>query len=144
MTERKVKRKAGRPKANARTVTEKRPARIPVAGQSNILGVEGKDKNYVYRFIRDQGARVQIFLRGYWDYVNKDDVIVDSSREVSLGSTVTIIGDPKTNEKLVLMRIKKEYYDEDQFAKQEAINVTEQGMRDQTEGETNYGSIKIG
>lgn len=134
--------KTDRPKAGVRATD--RPERIPVSGQRNILGVSGMDKNRKYRFIKNVGANIEIYKRGGWDIVNKEDVIVDSIATVGTGSAVEVIGDRKTGEKLILVSIPLKFYEEDQAAKQALIDEEEEAMRQAPNQEGKYGDVKIG
>lgn len=132
--------------------TPERPKRIPVGGARDIITVRNQDPNYVYRWVFDdpkRPGRIQRFLDGGYEFVTEDNEIGQRTvdRGSKLGSTITR---PDSGGTLVLMRILKEWYDEDQAAKQEAINASEQQMvRDAREGrlpgqdEPGYGHIKF-
>lgn len=124
-----------------------RPDRTPVSGAKRILTVQGKDPNYAYRFVNDvdQGMRIQMFKDGGWEVVDRNteikvgDKVVDGGSVV--GSVVTrYVGHGVT---AVLMRIPKEWYDEDQAKKQAELDETEDSMRDQASSPGSYGSVSI-
>lgn len=133
------------------TETRKAPSgrvkRQPV-GQRNRLSVSGKDPNYEYRFVNDIGDRIQMFQEAGYELVSRDEHRIGDSRldiarpdgsnaMVSVG--VKPNGDPQ---RAYLMRIKKEWYDEDQKAKRERIQeVEEQLKKPNIEGA--YGEISI-
>ena len=126
--------------------TSARPQRIPVSGARNILTVAGKDPNYEYRWVNDSeaGMRIERFKEGGWELVNKDagtkvgDKVVDQGSIV--GSVVTrYVGQGTTS---VLMRIPKEWYDEDQAAKAALLDEQEDAMRDPSMS-GDYGSFTI-
>lgn len=134
------------------TKTPERPKRIPVGGARDIITVRNQDPNYVYRWVFDdpkRPGRVQRFLDGGYEFVQDDNEI--GQRTVDRGSKVgSTISRPDSGGTLILMRIKKEWYDEDQVAKHEAINATEGSMqRDIREGripgetEPGYGHIRF-
>lgn len=115
------------------TVPERkeRTRRSPVGGARDILTVYGKDPNFVYRWVRNDEGRVQWFKeRGYEVVTDSQhqvgDKVVDSGSQ--LGSAITKHGGGTV--KLVLMRIPKEWYDEDQAAKEDEIAATEKTMQD--------------
>lgn len=134
-------------------VTENKADRVPVSGIRDILTVMGKDPNFVYRFIVDedeQGSRIMRFNRGGWEFARQDqgslmvgkECVYKSKQEGSIIRLHT--GDGKYS---YLMRIKKEWYDEDQAAKAADIleveeTITKTGT---STGEDfgQYGSIKI-
>jgi hypothetical protein len=124
-------------------VQEKRVARKSLfqRGPQSILGE--KDPNYVYRFVNDTGSRVANFQSAGYEFVEDKDLVVGDSRVFDpsdLGSAKRVTSNDGTTS--YLMRIKKEYYEEDQAAKAALIKETEQAMkRDASQGM--YGSIKV-
>jgi hypothetical protein len=102
-----------------------RVKRTPV-GVRNVLTVKGKDPNYEYRIVNDTGDRVAQFLDAGYEVVNAADVQIgdrrvnQSSGEGSVAQTAVGGG-----LKGVVVRIKKEWFDEDQAAKQAQIDATE-------------------
>jgi hypothetical protein len=116
-----------------------RATRIPVSGPRDILTVLGKDPNYVYRWVKDLPGRVQRFLDAGYEIVNHDAQVgqkaVDSGTRV--GSAITRLDGANT---LVLMRQSLEWYNEDQEAKQRAIDALEDSLR--AEGGANKGLDK--
>lgn len=104
-----------------------RKDRIPVSGNRDILTVKDKDDNYEYRWVLDIPGRLEKFQDGGWEFV-KDDLEVGQDtvdRSTKLGSTLTKRSGLNV---LVLMRIRKEWYDEDQKAKQDSVDALEQTM----------------
>ena len=131
----------------------KRPQRIPVGGARDIITVRDKDPNYVYRWVFDnpkRPGRIQRFLDGGYEVVQDDNEIGQKTvdRGSKLGSATTR---QDSGGLLVLMRIKKEWYDEDQAAKQASIDALERSMKkDVREGripgtdEPGYGNVVEG
>ena len=119
---------------------KERATRIPVGGARDVLTVPGKDPNYSYRWVLDVPGRIQRFEDGGCEKVREEltvgQKIVDSNSQ--LGSIVTKHGGG--NSKLILMRILKEWFDEDQKAKQDAIDVLEDTMQVEAK-EGRYGSL---
>ena len=119
---------------------KERAERIPVGGARDVLTVPGKDPNYVYRWVLDVPGRIQRFEEGGYECVREEltvgQKIVDSNSQ--LGSIVTKHGGG--NSKLILMRILKEWFDEDQKAKQDAIDVLEDTMQVEAK-DGRYGSL---
>ena len=99
-----------------------RPKRTPINGR-NILTVSGKDPNYVYRIVNDVGDRIEIFKERGWELVEAKDVRIGDRRVEgagALGSKAQASVD-KTGTKAFLMRIKNEWYEEDQADKARSI-----------------------
>lgn len=125
------------------TKTEKRVVRKPLfkRGPQAING--DKDPGYHYRFVNDDATRIQNFKEAGYELVQNDDLSVgDSSLSAAgdLGTAKRVVSKDGTTS--YLMRIKKEYYSEDQDAKLETLKEQESTMkRDASQGM--YGSIKI-
>ena len=119
---------------------EERQTRTPVGGARDVLTVPNKDPNYAYRWVLDVPGRLQRFEEGGYEQVREDLEVGQKTvdRGTQLGSVVTKSGGG--NSKLVLMRIPKEWYDEDQKAKQDAIDELEDTMQAESK-EGRYGSI---
>lgn len=118
-----------------------RVKRTPV-GARNVLTVSGKDPEYVYRIVTDTGDRVEQFKEaGYEPVLAKDVRIGDkrvnaASSEGSLAQTHVGGGD-----KALVMRIRKDWFDEDQAAKQRAISDLEATTKKEALNGT-YGKIE--
>lgn len=122
---------------------EKRVRRTPV-GQRNILTVSGKEEGYHYRFVNDEGDRVQSeFLDNGWEVVKAEDVRVGDKR-LNAGSSLGSAAQVSVGQggKAVLLRIKQEWYDEDQAVKQDYVNKTEESIREKAL-DGNYGKVEI-
>ena len=119
-----------------------RTQRVPV-GTRNILTVARKDPNYVYRIINDSGDRVQEFLDAGYELVESDSVRVGDKRvnsATSEGSKAHLsVGQ---GQKAFVVRIKKEWYEEDQARKQEHVNQLEQATKAKALDGT-YGKLEI-
>lgn len=125
-------------------VSTARPKRTPV-GQRNILTVSGKEEGFVYRIVNDSGDRIQQFIDAGYELVNAADVRVGDKRVNSAspeGSKAQVtVG---KGEKAFVMRIKDEFYKEDQAAKQAEIDRLEQTIKQKAQGAADYGSLSIG
>ena len=115
--------------------------RESINGTRGILTVKNKDPNFVYRIVNDIDDRVlQLTERGY-EIVTTDTPIGDKrvGTPTKEGSPVQInVGGGK---KAYLMRIKKEWYDEDQAAKHADVDASEKAIQSGDGGD--YGSIKV-
>lgn len=127
------------------TTVKVRPKRTPIS-KRNILSVEGKDPNYHYRIVNDTGDRIQAFKDAGYETVPASDVRIGDKRinsatpEGSLAQ-VSVGG----GQKALLMRIPKEWYEEDQAAKQTEINRLEQSTLQQAleRNELKTGKLEV-
>ena len=119
-----------------------RVQRTPI-GTRNILTVAGKDPNYVYRVINDSGDRVQEFMDAGYELVEADSVRVGDKRvnaATAEGSKAQLsVGQ---GQKAYVVRIKREWYDEDQAAKQVRVNQMEEATKAKALDGT-YGKLDI-
>ena len=124
--------------ANTRT---SRPQRTPLANRS-VLSVKGKEPGYEYRIVNDVGDRVEMFKSMGYEVVADDSVqigerrIANPSRE---GSPVQVSVGGGT--KGYLMRIKDEWYKEDQTYKEQQLTEQEQAMK--AKSSQDYGTLKL-
>ena len=120
--------------------TKPRMKRVPVSGPRNILTVANKDPNYVYRWVLDVPGRLETFKRGGYEVVVDNNEVGDPAvdRHKQLGSAITLVKGTST---LVLMRILREWYDEDQAAKQADIDALEATMKSGSSAD--YGKVEI-
>lgn len=122
-------------------VSSKRPERKSLfqRGPQAISG--DKDPNFVYRFVNDTGSRVSNFQQAGYEMV-QDELIVGDSRVIDpsdLGSGKKVTSNDGTIS--YLMRIKKEWFDEDQAKKDAYTKETEATMKKEA-SQGMYGSIK--
>jgi hypothetical protein len=121
-----------------------RTTRVPVT-ERNILTVKGREPGYVYRVVNDTGDRVQQLQDAGYEFVDASTVQVGDKRinstspegthaQVSVGAGT----------KGFVMRIKQEWYDEDQAAKQARVNQLEETIKQTSSGFTGNVTIKHG
>lgn len=108
-------------------------------GPQSISG--DKDPNFVYRFVNDTGSRVSNFQQAGYEMVQDTELLVGDSRvfdpsDIGTGKKVT------SNDGTVsyLMRIKKEWFDEDQAKKDAYTKETEAAMKKEA-SQGMYGRI---
>ena len=128
----------------ARSTPQKRVVRKPLSarGPLNITGE--KDPNFHYRFVNDVGSRVYNYQQAGYEIVTDGDLTVGDSRvsdASDLGSPRRVVGDQGTPS--VLMRIPKEYFDEDQAKKNAALDEQDQAMKQQATKDLDYGKLQI-
>ena len=121
-----------------------RVKRASINGTRNVLTVSGKDPNYEYRVVNDTGDRVAMMQERGYEVVTDKSVTVGERRianPTQEGSPVQASVGGGT--KAYVMRIRKDWYDEDQQAKAAQVAETEAAMkRDAKEGM--YGKLEIG
>lgn len=131
-------------------VAEKRPNRIPVSGNRDILVVDKLPEDKVARWVNDDKDRILKFLQGGWEFVTDQGVVVgEKTVEASkgIGSVVhRLVGTKATNEPLYayLMVISKDWYNEDQAAKQTEVDAREESIYEKINGARNemYGKFE--
>lgn len=108
------------------------------------LSVQGKDPNYEYRIVNDTPGRIERFQEGGWEVVTEDNISIGERRlgaATELGSAKTVsVGQGTTG---VLMKIKREWWDEDQAAKQAKVKQTTEHELQKAKQSGDYGDIKI-
>lgn len=125
--------------------SSERPRRVPV-GQRSRISLRERDPNYHYRLVNanleSDPDRVQSLMDAGYEIVPRKtigktgDSRVDSASALGSASEVSV----GQGTKAVWMRIPKEYYVEDQAAKQAEVDRTEQ--RAQKDG-ADYGKVTI-
>lgn len=121
---------------------ESRVKRTPI-GTRNVLTVAGKDPNYVYRIINDSGDRVQEFMEAGYELV-KDDSVKVGDKKVNKSSSEGSLSQVSVGQgqKAFVVRIKKEWYEEDQAAKQLRVDELENSTKAKALDGT-YGKLEI-
>ena len=120
-----------------------RVERTPLHEQKDKMNVKDRDPQFEYRWVNDvdNGQRVEKFKLAGYEVVSNKPVVGDGALEDNTNKTSTVtekfVG---RNTKAILMRIPKDWYAEDQKAKQRRVDATEAGMRQ--EALRQYGEIK--
>lgn len=130
----------------SRELSAKAPAARPQRASSTVrnrLTLKNTDPNFVYRVANDQGDRVEQLKELGYEIVDAGAVRV-GDRRVDLGKSV---GSAATlalgrGDSGVVMRIRKEWYDEDQTNKQAEVSRSEQTMKEDAR-KNNYGKLDI-
>ena len=131
----------------AKSRAENRPTRIPVSGRRDVLTVaeSDKDPNFVYRWVNDSKGNINRYLEGGYELVNDDLEIGDDNidRPTNLASVVSKgVGGGIT---AYLMRIKREWYEEDRAAFATRVNESEEDMKRTLNSgkDGTYGNVSI-
>lgn len=119
-----------------------RTRRNPLTNRGK-LSVARKDPNFEYRFVNDDGDNVQDKIDNGWEPVEKSETQVGDKRVESSNSEGSIVRvSVGQGKKAVLMKIPKDWYDEDQAIKQEAVDATENATKQEALSGT-YGKVEI-
>jgi len=120
-----------------------RPKRTPINGR-NVLTVTGKEPGYVYRIVNDEGGRIGQFLDAGYEMVEANAVAIGDGR-VNAASAEGSKAQASVGNgmKAFVMRIKEEYYKEDQAAKQAHVNALELSMKTNAKNASDYGDISL-
>lgn len=127
-------------KEQPQTEASARPRRSPL-GSRNRLEVQNKEPGYVYRIVNDVDGRVERLEEQGYNIVPNAKIGAAGSKRVdnptAPGSSSYLSVGQGT--KAVVMRIREEWYKEDQNAKQTEIDELEATMK--TRGD--YGKLEI-
>lgn len=146
--EREVKRGPGRPKTNRDEERAERPERIPLSEQGGVLTVIGKDPDFEYFWAVDNSENghntYKLTLAG-WEFSNTENdpgikIGSDFVYQTQNVGSVYRVPAAKTGGYHFLMRIKKDWYDEDARKAQKKISDKEKGIFTAERGEGQYGS----
>lgn len=111
--------------------------RVPVSGIRDIMTLLNKeDSAYVYRWVVDvdeRGSRIYKYKRGGWEFspvkTDDGDMVVGQEAVYRSKQTGSIIRMQTGGGKFsYVMRIRKEFYDDDQKAKAESIDEVERAI----------------
>jgi len=128
--------------AKHRKQREERVGRKPLFQQGPQAVAGELDPNFVYRFVNDTGSRIVNFQAAGYEFVEDADLRVGDSRVFDpsdSGSAKVVTSNDGS--RAYLMRIKKEWYDEDQAVKMSRIKEQEDAMKN-TAPQGFTGSIK--
>ena len=121
-----------------------RAKRVPVSGSRNILTVDNLDPSYNYRWVNDTDGRIKRFTSGGYEHVNDDVAVGDKTVDSAKGAASVISKDVGAGVTAYLMRIKREWYEEDKAAKQRKVDEQEESMKRQVNGiEGGYGNVTV-
>jgi hypothetical protein len=121
-----------------------RPKRTSIAGNRLKLNVRGKEPGFHYCIVNDTDDRIQQFTDRGYEIVTDNNVVVGDKRIAN----PTKEGSPKQMSvgggiKAYVMRIKNEWYDEDQAAKNSEVNKTEEALLREVEKAGFNGKLNL-
>lgn len=109
-------------------------------GSGRYLPQVTEDPDYVYRFVNDRDDRIHQFKQAGYEPVDRTAIHTrDIVGEVpsSLGSQALVsVGQ---GDKALLMRTRREYYEEDQAEKQAIVDRSERAMKEDMRRNADYG-----
>lgn len=115
-------------------------------GFRNRLTVRGKDPDFEYRFVNDLDDRLTVMQERGWEIVSDKNVQIGDKRVAD----PTAEGTPRTisaggGVTSYLMRIKKEFYEEDQDAKRAYVQRLEDSVKPTKEQRNDgfYGEVTV-
>ena len=125
-------------------VAKRKPRRVGINKTRNVLTVEGKDPNFEYRIVNDTGDRISQFEERGYEVVSDTNIKVGDRRianPTKEGSPIQIsVGG---GQKAFLMRLKKEFYEEDRKAKDALVDEQEKGMLAEAKSIADYGKVTV-
>jgi hypothetical protein len=123
-----------------------RPKRIPVSAPRAITDVYDKDDDYVYRWViptTKEPHRVERFKQGGYEVVDQDVQVGEASVDSSTGPGSVVTMNHGQGSEAVLMRVKRDFYEEDQRTKQNKINASENAIKNRSKEDGHYGKIEV-
>lgn len=121
---------------------KERMKRVPIGTRRNLTTAEDLDPNYEHRWVRDKDARLQTFLDAGYEFVDAGTSGEGGIRPSNTDSRTTAPSKDSAD-KLYLMRIPKDYFEEDQRAKQERIDAIENDLKPSAEREGLSGKLEV-
>lgn len=114
-------------------------------GTKNVLTVSGKEPGFVYRFVNDESDRIQDFLDMGYELVEQKGVRIGDKRlstPTDAGGGSKAIASVGQGKKAYLMRIREDWYNEDQADKQREVDRLEASTVQDALSGTDYGELK--
>ncbi len=129
---------------NDKLTTKRKPRRTSISGTRNVLTVSGKEPGFEYRVVNDDGDRISQFEEMGYEVVKDQNIKVGDRRIASPtkeGSPVQVsVGNGM---KAYVMRIPKDWYDEDQAAKAKHVDDIERGTLKEAREAADYGKVSV-
>ena len=119
------------------------PKRASVNGVRNRLNVKNQDPAYMYRIVNDIDDRVQSLLD-----VGYEIDTVTKVGDKRAGAPSSAPGTPTTvslgqGDKGVVMRIKKDLYEERKLEKEQLVREREEALQNPTQNGADYGKVSL-
>lgn len=129
---------------NEKLIAKRKPRRTNINGTRNVLTVSGKEPGFEYRIVNDDGDRISQFEEMGYEVVKDQNIKVGDRRianPTKEGSPIQVSVGGGT--KAYLMRISKEWYDEDQAAKARRVDELEKGTLKEAREAADYGKVSV-
>ena len=127
---------SNQPEARGRGTADTRKERVPFGVPQSRLTVANQDPNFVYRWINDDGrGRLDRAISGGYEFVQSEGQKVGSGAadgNSDVGSKVSrVVGTQENGSgmRAYLMRIRREWYVEDQRSKQSQVDEIDRAIR---------------
>lgn len=114
-----------------RNERRRKAGKVAHAGTRLVVDESKLDRqNYEYRWVNDDGPRIQRLVSEDWDPAPEQGAVPDSHSEGTLNAKLA--GTDKNGNPMnaVLMRKRKVWYDDDQEEKQRPLNEMEKSIRE--------------
>lgn len=124
----------------------RKPLRASINGTRQILAVQGKEPGYVYRIVNDIGDRVASMQEQGYEIVTDKSIKVGDRRvavPTAEGSPVQVTVSQTSGTKGIVMRIREDWYKEDQETKLQRVNELEAQTQRAENVPGRYGEIKL-
>jgi hypothetical protein len=129
--------------SNVNKSPEGRVRRSPLTRKGKLT-VRGQDPNFVYRFVNDTDDRIADFVDQGYEAVPDDSVQVGDKRVNSASSVGSAKRVPVGRGfHAILMRKRRDWYDEDRKAQEEFTNQQESAIHRKAAEGSDYGSVKV-
>ena len=121
-----------------------RPTRSSLSVR-NRLSVKGKEDGFVYRIVNDVDDRVERLQEAGYEVCTKEhtgavgDKRVDNTSSVGSATHFSV----GQGTKAVVMRIREDWFKEDQETKQQNIDSLEASMKQDARKSSDYGKLSI-
>jgi len=120
-----------------RGIPREKQKRIPAGMPRKKLVVDGADPSKRQYWAKESQFR-ELEEAGYTFVMNQGEVKTGDQEKDHLGSRVTCPASRSSDEKLYLMEIRKDWYEENEKIKQDAITEQEREMFNRGDTETSY------
>lgn len=138
-------RKTERPARESRA--EERPARKGgnLYDAQEKLTVAGKDENFHYVWVNNDGATVSRYINADYEVVEDDNLrVAFGATKVSSGGAIEIVTNRRLGSTSILMRKPLDWYEEDKKVADRRTDEAEAALYRKEKGEDGrYGDIKI-
>ena len=121
-----------------------RTTRATINGTRAVLSVSGKEPGYEYRVVNDVGDRVAMMIERGYEVVTDQNVKVGERRVANPAQEGSpVMASVGNGIKGYVMRIREDWYKEDQAAKQKQVDEMERSIQQDAKREGLIGDVKF-